>query len=126
MQSRCTKQKGSCYHRYGGRGIEGCTQWKTFEGFVKDMMPLYSDGLQLDRVNNDLGYSPSNCRWTDPKTQCRNRSNNTHLELNGMTKTLAEWIELSGLKSSTFRQRLYVYKWPLNECFEPLKRKRVG
>ncbi len=126
MHTRCANKKSENYHRYGGRGIKVCPEWKTFEGFINDMMSSYSDGLQLDRINNDLGYTPKNCRWTDPKTQSRNRSNNTHLELNGMTKTLAEWIELSGLKSSTFRQRLYVYQWPLEKCFEPLKYNTLG
>ena len=120
MKTRCYNINGKYYSRYGGRGIKVCDQWMTFEGFLKDMHSSYKDGLQLDRINNDGNYEPSNCRWADSKTQCRNRHNNTWLTLNGETKTLAEWTEISGLKSSTFRQRLYAYKWPLEKCFQPL------
>lgn len=126
MISRCYNHNVTHYDRYGGRGIIVCDKWKTFEGFLKDMQSTYINGLQIDRKNNDGNYEPGNCRWADGKTQCRNRSNNTFLTLNGETKTVAEWTELSGLKSSTFRQRLYGYKWPLEKCFEPLNRIRIG
>lgn len=126
MKTRCTNPKATDFNLWGGRGIKICDAWKTFEGFLKDMQYSYIDGYQLDRINNDGNYEPSNCRWADRKTQCRNRSNNTRLTLNGVTKTLAEWIELSGLKSSTFRQRLYCYKWPLEKCFQPLNTKSIG
>lgn len=126
MKTRCMNPNATGYHLWGGRGIKVCEQWMTFEGFLKDMQSTYVEGYQLDRADNNGNYEPSNCRWVDRKTQCRNRSNNTLLTLNGQTKTLAEWTELSGLKSSTFRQRLYGYKWPLEECFQPLKKQRIG
>jgi len=126
MHTRCGNPKGKHYNRYGGRGIRICQEWRTFEGFLKDMQYSYAEGLQLDRIDNNGNYEKSNCRWTDSKTQCRNRNNNTFLTLNGETKTVAEWAEVSGLKSSTFRQRLYVYQWPLDKCFKPLNSRQIG
>jgi len=126
MKTRCLNPKSTNYKKWGGRGILVCNEWMTFEGFLRDMMSSYISGYQIDRIDNNGNYEPSNCRWAGRKTQCRNRSNNTHLTLGGVTKTLAEWTEISGLKSSTFRQRLYVYKWPLNECFKPLNTTKIG
>lgn len=126
MRTRCYNKNFIEYERYGGRGITICAQWRTFEGFIKDMSESYIDGFQLDRINNDGNYEPSNCRWVDRKTQCRNRSNNTFLTIGGLTKTLAEWTEISGLKSSTVRQRLYCYKWTVEKCFKPLNIKQIG
>lgn len=126
MHTRCYNPNFIDFKRWGGRGITVCSEWQTFEGFLKDMQASYVDGYQIDRKDNDGNYEPSNCRWVDRKTQCRNRSNNTHLIMNGVTKTLAEWTELSGLKSSTVRQRLYCYKWPIEKCFQPLNIKSIG
>jgi len=126
MKTRCLNPKSTNFAKWGGRGISVCEAWMTFNGFLKDMGDSYTPGSQLDRINNDGNYELSNCRWSDRKTQCRNRSNNTWLSLNGVSKTLAEWIEISGIKSSTFRQRLYSYKWKLEDCFKPLNRNQIG
>lgn len=121
MHTRCHNPNFIDYKRWGGRGIRVCEQWKTFEGFLKDMQGSYIDGYQLDRINNDGNYEPSNCRWVDRKTQCRNRSNNKFITHNGETKTVAEWAEISGVKSSLFRQRLYVKKLAMSECLSGYK-----
>lgn len=117
MKTRCLNPKSTNFIRWGGRGISICEKWMKFDGFLEDMLPSYTQGYQLDRINNDGNYELSNCRWVDRKTQCRNRSNNTMITIGGITKTLSEWIDVSGIKSSTVRQRMYVYKWPIDKCF---------
>lgn len=116
MKTRCYNKNCKYFSHYGGRGITVCQQWMTFEGFLKDMQSTYKQGLSIDRINNDGNYEPNNCRWSDNKTQCRNRRTSRMITHNGVTKTIAEWAELSGVKSSLFRQRFYVYKLPFEEC----------
>lgn len=75
MKSRCTDPKAKYYPDYGGRGIAVCPEWTaSFEAFHEwAKVSGYAPGLTLDRVKNDLGYSPTNCRWVGRTAQQRNR-----------------------------------------------------
>lgn len=73
MMSRCHNPSNKRYGRYGGRGISVCQDWHEVANFVRDMSPR-PDGMTLDRVDNDSGYSPSNCRWAGVLSQARNRA----------------------------------------------------
>jgi hypothetical protein len=75
MIRRCESSKHTHYHRYGGRGITVCQEWReSFPQFLADMSPSYQEGLTLDRINNDLGYSKENCHWATKKEQRLNSS----------------------------------------------------
>lgn len=121
MKTRCYNPKAVRYADWGGRGITVCDKWLKFEGFYEDMYSSYSSDLELERIDNNGNYELSNCRWATIKEQARNKRTNRFITLNGITKLLSEWCELSSVKSSTIRQRLYVYKWPIEECFQPFK-----
>ena len=71
MKQRCQNHNHKYYSSYGGRGIDVCNQWQTFDHFIQDM-GLKPDGLSLDRIDNDLGYSKENCRWATKAEQVRN------------------------------------------------------
>lgn len=116
MKTRCYNEKSPAYQRYGGRGIEVCERWHYFANFYADMFDSYKDNLEVDRIDNDGSYEPSNCRWATRKEQCNNRSTSRLITINGETRTLSQWIDLSGLKSNTVRQRFYVYKWPIERA----------
>jgi len=62
MIQRCTNPKLRDYHNYGGRGIQVCARWMDFRNFLADMGPKPT-GLTLERMNNDKGYEPGNCKW---------------------------------------------------------------
>lgn len=68
MKERCTNTKNLHYDIYGGRGISFPEKWANFEGFYEDMGER-PDGKTLDRVNNDLGYSKENCKWSTVSEQ---------------------------------------------------------
>lgn len=72
MLARCKNTKLREYKYYGGRGIKVCKRWQKFENFLADMGHP-PPGLSLDRINNNRGYYPSNCRWATATQQQQNR-----------------------------------------------------
>lgn len=78
MRNRCRGQ-GSHGFYYKEKGIEYSEEWEVFENFLADMGKC-PEGLSLDRINNNLGYSKENCRWATSSQQMSNRGrgkNNT-------------------------------------------------
>jgi hypothetical protein len=124
MKTRCNNKNYNQYHRYGGRGITYCENWETFEGFYKDMGISYKNGLQLDRINNDGNYCKENCKWSTRIEQTNNRNTNRYITYKDKTQTLEQWGKELGLKSSTLRQRYYVYKMPIELCFSKQRIKK--
>lgn len=75
MKQRCHNEKNPAYPEYGGRGITVCEEWRNnFPAFYAWAMSSgYRDDLSIDRIDNDKGYSPDNCRWETRITQSYNR-----------------------------------------------------
>lgn len=96
MKSRCMNPNDIRYSDYGGRGITVCDEWENdFFAFYKWAMANgYSDDLTIDRIDNEKGYSPDNCRWASVQDQARNRRSNINITIGNATKTLTEWCEI--------------------------------
>lgn len=106
MKSRCLNPLSKGYDRYGGSGITVCERWiNSFENFLEDM-GTKPEGTSIDRINNSVGYEPSNCRWATPKVQMNNRTCNRNIEYHGVTKTLSQWAEELGVAKTTLFGRL--------------------
>lgn len=75
MKSRCYNKNNAKYHRYGGRGIIVCNDWLNIENFLKwCLMNGWSEGLSIDRKNNDGNYEPDNCQWISKPRNSRKKS----------------------------------------------------
>ncbi len=117
MKRRCYRKNYVDYHRYGGRGIEVCDEWKnSFLAFYKDMGER-PKGKTLDRINNDKGYSQENCKWSTPREQANNRRNNRFLTHKGKTLTVAQWARKLGVKDGILRYRLRK-NWAIEEVLK--------
>jgi hypothetical protein len=114
MVRRCTVPSHRAWANYGGRGIAVCAQWLTSpEQFLADMGKKPSAAHELDRRDNDKGYSPENCRWVLRVQNCRNRRSNRMLSFGGESRALAEWCERLSLPRDTVRKRLQA-GWPVD------------
>lgn len=109
MKKRCYNPKCKAYKNYGGRGIYICDEWlqdrrKFVEwGLSHGFKPI----LSIDRIDVNGPYAPWNCRWVDDKTQANNKTTNTVMTVNGITKTLSEWAEFLECKSRYVIYHLY-------------------
>jgi len=108
MCQRCTNPKNAGYSNYGGRGIKVCDRWlgeHGFENFLADMGERPSAEYSIDRIDNNGDYCPENCRWVIWKEQCNNQRRTIHLSHNGVSHSLAEWCEMTGVNYSTAKNR---------------------
>ena len=71
MRARCYNPNIPDFKKYGARGITICNRWNSFTNFLTDMGER-PKGTTLDRIDNELGYKPDNCRWATKSEQCRN------------------------------------------------------
>ena len=109
MKRRCTNPNHEAYDRYGGRGIGITEDWYDFEKFRDWAINNgYKENLTIDRINNDDGYCPENCRWTDWITQNNNTRWNRLITYNNITHTVADWSRILNIKYKLLYDRINV------------------
>ena len=125
IRRRCYNASSREYKWYGGRGIKVCDEWmndsNAFYNWAKSHG--YREGLQIDRIDNDGDYSPTNCRFVDCKTNMNNRRNTMFCEIDGVVRPFAEWCQIYNVsKPETIRRRIKKMGWTAKEAFErPIK-----
>lgn len=127
MMSRCYNPSDRAYRNYGGRGILVHPEWHDFDAFARDVGPHPGGGLSLDRVDNENGYFPSNCRWATRTEQARNTRSTVMIEFRGKCQCLKAWADELEVDCGSLRwRRKEGMTW--EETFEdvlknPIKRK---
>jgi hypothetical protein len=105
MYHRCKNPTQDSYKRLH---IDMCEEWEnSFESFRNwSIESGYNDSLEIDRIDNSLGYSPVNCRWVDRKRNQNNKSNNVRTIYNGVERSVEEISEMSGINKDLIYRRL--------------------
>ena len=108
MRVRCNCNTYRDYADYGGRGITVCQEWnESYDAFKSWALANgYSDDKTLDRRNNDLSYTPENCRWATILQQENNRRSNRYITCDGVTHTISEWARIFNINYYTLYSRL--------------------
>ena len=125
VMERCYNENHAYYHRYGGRGITMCEEWRNdFMAFREWAMANgYADNLTIDREDNDKGYYPDNCRWITMKEQHNNTSQNHLVTMNGKTQNVTQWCEELDVNRACVYRRLKQGLSP-EQAFSYKKRRR--
>lgn len=108
MLNRCNNQNCASYPNYGGRGITVCKEWaESREAFINwSLASGHALGLSLDRIDNDKGYSPENCRWVGIREQLLNQRRNRVIAHQGVSMPLSLWAEKLGITFDALYKRL--------------------
>lgn len=119
MIYRCENPKNNAYKYYGARGLSVCEEWHDFLVFKKWVDDTKPDGeYTLDRIDNNKGYSPSNCRWASKSTQANNRRSNVQIDYNGETHNLMEWSSILGFDYKRVHNRMYKLGWTFEQAIQ--------
>lgn len=123
MKRRCFNPNAAYYADYGGRGITVCDEWLEYPAFKEWAITTgYAEGMSIERIDVDKGYSPSNCAWIPLKEQNRNKRLTIHLDYQGRSYTIKELSELTGLSERTIEGR-YRRGWDIEKIVSTPKQK---
>ena len=106
MRQRCMNPRHANFANYGGRGIGVCDRWSDFAAFLADMGDRPGPDFSIDRIDNESGYSPENCRWATRTQQTRNTRQNVHLTVRGERRLLVEFADEYGIQAGVVRGRV--------------------
>ena len=100
MRSRCKGANSPLIKKYyRERGITVCAEWDDFETFRNWAMENgYQDNLELDRRDNDLGYSPDNCRWATRSQQMSNTRKRVGKNISSQYKGVQKLVQKNRIR----------------------------
>lgn len=117
MKSRCTNKNLPDFLNYGWRWIIYDNNWENFMWFYHDMFSSYEEWLSIDRIDVNGNYCKENCRWANRTQQNRNTKRNTIItNSKWISKTLAEWSEITWIKRTTISMRILQYWWSIDNA----------
>lgn len=120
MRARCLRPSNKDFESYGGRGITICSRWGSFLNFLADMGPLPTNGYTLERIKNNRGYTPKNCKWTSRSDQAKNRRTTKRVKVGIRSILLKDAEILTGVPAKTIAERLHA-GWSDKDAIQPLK-----
>ena len=127
MKSRCYNPNHKNFKDYGGRGITVCPEWLNPCNFFEWAESHgYREDLSLDRIDNEKGYSPENCRLVTQKQQMRNTRRNRRISYSGETHCLIEWAEITGISYPAIKARYHAGWTPKQILTIPVSRSNSG
>lgn len=127
MLARCEYEKHPYFEYYGGRGIKVCESWHEYIAFRNWAVENgYSDDLTIDRINNDNGYEPDNCRFVTMKEQQNNKRSNHIITLSGEAHTISEWADIIGINKTTIKERLNAGWTDEDALTKPVRKRTKG
>lgn len=130
MLRRCYCPDNQNYKWYGARGITVCDEWvnpemvdgRSTKGWFSfrdwALSNGFENGLTIDRIDTNKGYSPDNCRWLSMKEQCNNRRSNHLITYKGKTQNLNQWCKELGLNYKNTEERINRFHWSVDKAFE--------
>lgn len=118
MIERCSKPNAKNYHNYGGRGIKVCSEWiGNYQAFCDWALANgYKKGLQIDRIDNNGNYEPSNCRFATRKEQSNNRNYVRKYNYKGKEYSVTQLAEEFNISVWKLRHRLITKKWSVEKA----------
>lgn len=126
IKTRCYNKNSAHYNIYGGKGIVMCENWKNnFEDFYKwsyengyceEKLTSGRNKLTIDRIDNNKGYCPENCRWVNMSVQRRNEIRTKQFTFDGKTMCLMDWSNYLGISFWCLYKR-YSRGWPIDKIF---------
>lgn len=120
IRQRCENPKDAGFCDYGGRGIKVCQRWRdSFVAFLEDVGEPPSVDHSIDRIDNDGHYEPGNVRWATASVQQRNTRRSKLVTIDGVTKTLTEWVEESDIEYGVALYRINAGWEPRRALTEP-------
>jgi hypothetical protein len=115
IKNRCYNQNEPAFKDYGARGIKVCDEWiNDFKSFYDwSMLNGWEKGLEIDRINNNGHYEPSNCRYTTRVVNSKNKRTNIYVEAFGENKCLSDWVRDSrcSVTAQTIKSRINSFNW---------------
>ena len=116
-----------CKGKYKHKGIEVCEEWNNFAVFKTFVEQILggkpTNSHSLDRIDNNKGYEPGNVRWASKKEQSNNKDNTPKITIDGQTKSISGWAEVSGLSYGLLRAR-WERGWEPSKLLSPVRRKK--
>ena len=106
MKDRCGNSKSTSYPYYGAKGVTYDPRWEEFKNFLEDM-GVRPSGKSLDRLETSQSYCKNNCKWSTPKEQANNRSNNLTVLWEGKFYSPIDLMGVWGKKLPTVYYRIY-------------------
>lgn len=121
MKTRCRSEYQKRQNYYD-RGITVCERWEKYENFLFDMGEC-PESLELDRIDNNKGYEPGNCRWTDEFIQARNKRNIKYYKYQEQSMILTDWAKQTGIDRKVLSNRITKHKWSFEKSITtPVRR----